>query len=90
MWQQFFFTFQNACFVNIFVKVMILKEEHLFWWCYWILMVTQVEEGCPLSSVDDIAGAVHHMLRIIEQEEEEQQQKQDADVAVATMCDVCT
>lgn len=29
----------------------------------------QVEEGCQLSSVDDIAGAVHNMLRIIEEED---------------------
>ncbi|XP_021288319.1 transcription factor bHLH71-like [Herrania umbratica] len=29
----------------------------------------KVEEGCQLSSVDDIAGAVHHMLRIIEEDE---------------------
>jgi len=28
----------------------------------------QLEEGCQLTSVDDIAGAVHHMLRIIEEE----------------------
>ncbi|XP_022738182.1 transcription factor bHLH71-like [Durio zibethinus] len=28
----------------------------------------KVEEGCQLSSVDDIAGAVHHMLRIIEED----------------------
>ncbi|XP_043715133.1 transcription factor bHLH94-like [Telopea speciosissima] len=28
----------------------------------------KVEEGCQLNSVDDIAGAVHHMLRIIEDE----------------------
>ncbi|KAL7164855.1 hypothetical protein ACSBR2_040698 [Camellia fascicularis] len=28
----------------------------------------KVEEGCQLTSADDIAGAVHHMLRIIEQE----------------------
>ncbi|RVX14543.1 Transcription factor bHLH71 [Vitis vinifera] len=28
----------------------------------------KVEEGCQLTSVDDIAGAVHHMLRIIEEE----------------------
>ncbi|XP_043694722.1 transcription factor bHLH71-like [Telopea speciosissima] len=28
----------------------------------------KVEEGCHLTSVDDIAGAVHHMLRIIEEE----------------------
>ncbi|KAG6633667.1 transcription factor bHLH71-like [Carya illinoinensis] len=28
----------------------------------------KVEEGCQLTSVDDIAGAVHHMLRIIESE----------------------
>ncbi|KAI4364767.1 hypothetical protein MLD38_020820 [Melastoma candidum] len=27
----------------------------------------KVEEGCKLSTVDDIAGAVHHMLRIIEE-----------------------
>ncbi|KAL6544083.1 hypothetical protein OROGR_010580 [Orobanche gracilis] len=27
-----------------------------------------VEEGCQLNSADDIAGAVHHMLRIIEEE----------------------
>ncbi|KAI4377978.1 hypothetical protein MLD38_015525 [Melastoma candidum] len=27
----------------------------------------KVEEGCQLSTVDDIAGAVHHMLRIIEE-----------------------
>ncbi|EYU34532.1 hypothetical protein MIMGU_mgv1a013373mg [Erythranthe guttata] len=28
----------------------------------------KVEEGCQLSSADEIAGAVHHMLRIIEEE----------------------
>ena len=28
----------------------------------------QVEEACQLTSVDDIAAAVHHMLRIIEEE----------------------
>ncbi|XP_040985884.1 transcription factor bHLH71-like [Juglans microcarpa x Juglans regia] len=28
----------------------------------------KVEEGCRLTSADDIAGAVHHMLRIIEDE----------------------
>ncbi|XWS62166.1 hypothetical protein CRYUN_Cryun07bG0187700 [Craigia yunnanensis] len=28
----------------------------------------KVEEGCQLSSVDDIAGAVHQMLRIIEED----------------------
>ncbi|KAK4486529.1 hypothetical protein RD792_009212 [Penstemon davidsonii] len=28
----------------------------------------KVEEGCQFSSADDIAGAVHHMLRIIEEE----------------------
>ena len=28
----------------------------------------QVEEGCQLTSVDDIAAAAHHMLRIIEDE----------------------
>ncbi|KAL5858746.1 hypothetical protein ACOSQ4_000042 [Xanthoceras sorbifolium] len=27
----------------------------------------KVEEGCQLRTVDDIAGAVHHMLRIIEE-----------------------
>lgn len=32
----------------------------------------QVEEGCVLSSVDDIAAAVHHMLRIIEEEAQTQ------------------
>ncbi|CAI9756414.1 unnamed protein product [Fraxinus pennsylvanica] len=28
----------------------------------------KVEEGCQLNSADEIAGAVHHMLRIIEEE----------------------
>ncbi|PSR91627.1 Transcription factor bHLH94 like [Actinidia chinensis var. chinensis] len=28
----------------------------------------KVEEGCQLTSADEIAGAVHHMLRIIEEE----------------------
>lgn len=28
----------------------------------------KVEEGCQLTSVDDIAGAVHHMLRLLEEE----------------------
>lgn len=27
----------------------------------------QVEEGCQLITVDDIAGAVHHMLRLIDE-----------------------
>ncbi|KAL9664515.1 hypothetical protein QQ045_019918 [Rhodiola kirilowii] len=31
----------------------------------------KVEEGCPLMSIDDIAGAVHHMLIFIQQEEED-------------------
>ncbi|CAN0928077.1 Transcription factor bHLH71 [Linum grandiflorum] len=30
-----------------------------------------VEEGCQLSSVDDIAAAVHHMLRLIIEQEED-------------------
>nr|DAD17809.1 TPA_asm: hypothetical protein HUJ06_019272 [Nelumbo nucifera] len=30
--------------------------------------IQRVEEGCHLTSVDDIAGAVHHMLRIIDEE----------------------
>ncbi|GER35452.1 basic helix-loop-helix (bHLH) DNA-bindingsuperfamily protein [Striga asiatica] len=29
----------------------------------------KVEEGCQLNSADDIAGAVHHMLRIMEEED---------------------
>lgn len=29
----------------------------------------QVEEGCLLNSADDIAGAIHLMLKIIEEEE---------------------
>ncbi|KAK9095501.1 hypothetical protein Scep_026970 [Stephania cephalantha] len=29
----------------------------------------KVEEGCNLTSVDDIAGAVHHMLQVIEEED---------------------
>ncbi|KAL5773970.1 hypothetical protein ACOSP7_011527 [Xanthoceras sorbifolium] len=28
----------------------------------------KVDEGCQLTSVDDIAGAVHHMLKILEEE----------------------
>lgn len=28
----------------------------------------KVEEGCPLNSADDIAAAVHHILRIIDEE----------------------
>ncbi|KAL3497811.1 hypothetical protein ACH5RR_040543 [Cinchona calisaya] len=31
-------------------------------------MSAKVEEGCLLNSADDIAGAVHHILRIIEEE----------------------
>nr|GMD81127.1 transcription factor bHLH71-like [Ipomoea batatas] len=31
--------------------------------------VQRVEEGCQLNSADEIAGAVHHMLRIIEEED---------------------
>lgn len=27
----------------------------------------QIEEGCLLTSVDDIAAAFHHMLRVIEE-----------------------
>lgn len=29
-----------------------------------------MEEGCPLKSSDDIGGATHQMLRMIEEEEE--------------------
>ncbi|CAM8880677.1 unnamed protein product [Rhodiola kirilowii] len=46
----------------------------------------KVEEGCPLNSVDDIAGAVHHMLRIIEQEDEQKEDAADVAVAVAGQC----
>ncbi|CAM8885365.1 unnamed protein product [Rhodiola kirilowii] len=31
----------------------------------------KVEEGCPLISIDDIAGAVHQMLILIDQQEED-------------------
>uniref|UniRef100_A0A7N0UY37 BHLH domain-containing protein n=1 Tax=Kalanchoe fedtschenkoi TaxID=63787 RepID=A0A7N0UY37_KALFE len=45
----------------------------------------KVEEGCPLITVDDIAGAVHHMLRIIEREEE-QEEDATAVAAAAALC----
>lgn len=35
-------------------------------------MYLQVEEGCHLKSSDEIAGAVHQMLIIIQGEEEEE------------------
>ncbi|WOG85424.1 hypothetical protein DCAR_0104613 [Daucus carota subsp. sativus] len=31
---------------------------------------TKIEEGCPLKTADDIGGATHEMLRMIEEEEE--------------------
>lgn len=30
-------------------------------------MCVQIEEGCLLSSADDIAASLHHMLRVIEE-----------------------
>lgn len=30
-----------------------------------------MEEGCPMKSADDIGGATHQILRIIEEEEED-------------------
>ncbi|KAK1368227.1 transcription factor bHLH71-like [Heracleum sosnowskyi] len=34
---------------------------------------TKMEEGCPMKSADDIGGATHQILRIIEEEEEEEE-----------------
>lgn len=38
-----------------------------FDFCVWILHL-QVEEGCGMATVDDIAAAVHHVLCIIDAE----------------------
>lgn len=37
-------------------------------WTKTCTFLMQLEEECQLTSVDDIAGAVHHVLRIIEEE----------------------
>lgn len=46
----------------------IFRDEHILQYLFCYFNLVQVEEGCQLNSADDIAGAVHHMLRIIEDE----------------------
>ncbi|XP_007039472.2 PREDICTED: transcription factor bHLH71 [Theobroma cacao] len=55
--------FQSLCLSILHLSVTTMYPLVLY------SISAKVEEGCQLSSVDDIAGAVHHMLRIIEEDE---------------------
>ncbi|VAI61551.1 unnamed protein product [Triticum turgidum subsp. durum] len=48
---------------------------HMALYC---LSLKQVEDDCRLSSVDDIAAAVHRIVETIEREEEEEQRQQQS------------
>ncbi|XP_073027622.1 transcription factor bHLH71 [Primulina eburnea] len=54
--------FHSVCFTILHLNVTTLDSFVLY------SISAKVEEGCQLNSADDIAGAVHHMLRIIEEE----------------------
>lgn len=53
---------------SYFFFLSIIQENHRTFGLNFETFWMQVEEGCQLSSVDDIARAVHHMIRIIEQD----------------------
>lgn len=54
--------FQSLCLCILHLNVTTMDALVLY------SVSVKVEEGCQLSSVDDIAGAVHQMLRMIEEE----------------------
>ncbi|KZV19244.1 hypothetical protein F511_35179 [Dorcoceras hygrometricum] len=54
--------FHSLCFTILHLNVTTLDSLVLY------SISAKVEEGCQLNSADDIASAVHHMLRIIEEE----------------------
>ncbi|KAL6979883.1 hypothetical protein U1Q18_021539 [Sarracenia purpurea var. burkii] len=54
--------FQTLCLTILHLNVTTFDPLVLY------SVSAKVEEGCQLASADDIAGAVHHMLRIIEEE----------------------
>ncbi|TMW87091.1 hypothetical protein EJD97_020432 [Solanum chilense] len=56
-----------AAFQSLYISVLHLNVTTLDALVLYSVSV-KVEEGCQLNSADDIAGAVHHMLRIIEEE----------------------
>nr|AKN09629.1 basic helix-loop-helix transcription factor [Salvia miltiorrhiza] len=56
-----------ASFQSIFLAILHLNVTTLDTLVLYSISA-KVEEGCQLNSADDIAGAVHHMLRIIEEE----------------------
>ncbi|XP_019190680.1 PREDICTED: transcription factor bHLH71-like [Ipomoea nil] len=56
-------TFQSMCLSTLHLNVTTLDSLVLY------SISAKVEEGCQLNSADEIAGAVHHMLRIIEEED---------------------
>ncbi|XP_015084947.1 transcription factor bHLH71-like [Solanum pennellii] len=56
-----------AAFQSLYISVLHLNVTTLDPLVLYSISV-KVEEGCQLNSADDIAGAVHHMLRIIEEE----------------------
>ncbi|KAL1568891.1 transcription factor bHLH71-like [Salvia divinorum] len=56
-----------ASFQSVFLSILHLNVTTLDSLVLYSISA-KVEEGCQLNSADDIAGAVHHMLRIIEEE----------------------
>lgn len=56
-----------AAFQSVFLTVLHLNVTTLDTLVLYSISA-KVEEGCQLNSADDIATAVHHMLRIIEEE----------------------
>ncbi|KAK9052947.1 hypothetical protein SSX86_029577 [Deinandra increscens subsp. villosa] len=57
-----------ACFQTLYLSVLHLNVTTLDPLVLYSISV-KVEEGCRLNSAEEIAGAVHQMLRIIEEEE---------------------
>ncbi|MED6135301.1 hypothetical protein PIB30_045130 [Stylosanthes scabra] len=55
--------FQNLCLTILHLNVTSMDPLVLY------SISAKVEEGCQLSSVDDIASAVHNLLRMIEEED---------------------
>ncbi|PWA67154.1 myc-type, basic helix-loop-helix (bHLH) domain-containing protein [Artemisia annua] len=56
-----------ACFQTLYLSVLHLNVTTMEPLVLYSISV-KVEEGCRLNSADEIAGAVHQMLRIIEEE----------------------
>ncbi|XVF51996.1 hypothetical protein PTKIN_Ptkin04bG0229700 [Pterospermum kingtungense] len=57
-----------AAFQSLYLSVLHLNVSTMDPLLVLYSISAKVEEGCQLSSVDDIVGAVHHILKIIEED----------------------